>query len=57
MKQIGKARKLTVGTYRVTFTKTQVYVVSIPTIYIEMGWSEKRLKDLAIETASELIEN
>jgi len=53
VKKIGKAKKLQNGVYRVTFSKTQVYVVSIPTLFLEMGYSEKELKNLAIDRASE----
>lgn len=49
-----RIKKLSAGTYRVTFTKTQVYVVVIPAFWVELG-NESMCRSVAVETASELL--
>lgn len=50
-----KVKKISMGTYKVTFSKTQVYTVVIPNLWLEIG-DEVLCKQIAIECASEQLE-
>jgi hypothetical protein len=47
-----RARKIDVGTYRVTFSPGQSYVVIIPLFWVALG-DEAMCRSVAIESASE----
>jgi hypothetical protein len=53
VKRIGKVRKLSRGTYRVTFGTEQVYDVIVPVFWLEAGVSEAELREIAREVATE----
>ena len=54
MKQ-PKVKKISRGTYNVSFSREQVYTVIIPNFWIELG-DENQCKQIAIECASEQLE-
>lgn len=47
-----KVKKLSKGTYEVTFSKNQSYVVTIPLFWVKLQ-DEKMCRSVAIEVASE----